>query len=110
MAATIAPARQGESSRAPEVPHDGGVHATFSAGFGHQQGARHRRAPGAGNRAVRDSRHTHHSTRDLVERATFSSNPMTSAERLGAGLTPWGAVQEAAWAARKDDPGSAHAA
>src|SRR5262249_17952314 len=61
-------------------------------------------------RAVRDSRHTHHSTRDLVERATFSSNPMTSAERLGAGLTPWGAVQEAAWAARKDDPGSAHAA
>jgi hypothetical protein len=42
-------------------------------------------------------------------RATFSSHPMISAEGFGAGSTPWGAVQDAAWAAFKD-AGSAHAA
>src|SRR5215470_16463103 len=40
-----------------------------------------------------------------VWRATFSRHPMTSAEGFGAAATPWGAVQEAAWAALKDDPG-----
>jgi len=34
-----------------------------------------------------------------IWRATFSSNPLTSAEGFGAAATPWGAVQEAAWAA-----------
>ena len=42
-----------------------------------------------------------------VWRATFSRHPMTSAEGFGAAATPWGAVQEAACAAIKDDPGSA---
>jgi hypothetical protein len=37
-----------------------------------------------------------------IWRATFSSNPMTSAEGFGAAPTRWGAVQEAAWAALKD--------
>jgi hypothetical protein len=45
-----------------------------------------------------------------VWRATFSRHPMTSAEGFGAAATPWGAVQEAAWAALKDDPPSAHSA
>ena len=45
-----------------------------------------------------------------IWRATFSSHPMTSAEGIGSAPTPWGAVQEAAWAALKDDPASAHAA
>ena len=45
-----------------------------------------------------------------VWRATFSRHAMTSAEGFGAAATPWGAVQEAAWGALKDDPGSAHAA
>ena len=45
-----------------------------------------------------------------IWRATFSRHPMTSAEGFGVAATPWGAVQEAAWAALKDDPGSAHAA
>jgi hypothetical protein len=45
-----------------------------------------------------------------VWRATFSSHPLISAEGFGAGPTPWGAVQEAAWAVLKDDPASAGAA
>jgi len=36
-----------------------------------------------------------------VWRATFSRHAMTSAEGFGAAATPWGAVQEAAWAAVK---------
>ena len=37
-------------------------------------------------------------------------SPMTSAEGFGAAATPWGAVQEVAWSALKDDPPSAHSA
>ena len=43
-------------------------------------------------------------------RATFASHPLTSAEGFGAAATPWGAVQEAAWAALKDNRASPHAA
>jgi len=41
-----------------------------------------------------------------IWRATFSRHALTSAEGFGAAPTPWGAVQEAAWSALKDDPGS----
>ena len=39
-----------------------------------------------------------------IWRATFSRHAMTSAEGFGAATTLWGAVQEAAWGALKDDP------
>ena len=45
-----------------------------------------------------------------VWRATFSRHPMTSAEGFGAAPTPWGAVQEAAWTALKDNSPPVHAA
>jgi hypothetical protein len=45
-----------------------------------------------------------------IWRATFSRHAMTSAEGFGAAPTPRGAVQDAAWAAIKDDPDPANAA
>jgi len=40
-------------------------------------------------------------------RATFSRETMLSADGLGAGATPWRAVQEAAWNALGQAPGEA---